>query len=104
MDKLTPNTLFLTPPLPNGIVVCGRCHLPVRQGKEHDFPEDCIRAKDAAFARLLAKIGTPRACKGCNATIWMVRILTGESKPYDAAGSSHFLTCPKREEFTGKKG
>ncbi len=95
------------PTLPTAIALCGRCRLPVAKGKEHDFAEDCVVALHAAFARLFPRIGTVMACAGCRATIWMVRVIEkGEKKvkPYDVAGSSHFLTCTHRAQFTGENG
>lgn len=80
-------------PAPRVVEICGKCNLPTKEGHE------CTAALKRTMALLMEKIGVPAVCRGCAATIYMVTIKTGEKKPYDVYGSSHFLTCPTAEQF-----
>ncbi len=52
---------------------------------------------------LMKLIGDPGTCRGCAAPIVWVSHRNGKKTPYDAdgetAGTNHFITCPKREQF-----
>ena len=89
---------------PEQLRTCDRCGLPVRPGKEHDYPEQCVSAYKRTTALIIEKIGTPRSCRACGALIYMITTNDGKVKPYDPSLTSHFLTCPNASEFYSKKG
>ena len=41
-------------------------------------------------------------CKGCGADIYWMKTKAGKNMPCNADGTSHFETCPKSREFSGK--
>ena len=38
-------------------------------------------------------------CKGCRASMAWANTPAGKMSPLDRVGTSHFITCPKRQEF-----
>ena len=49
--------------------------------------------------RLLGNVAEGNFCKGCHAQIYWLKHKNGVKTPYDADGTNHFITCPKRAEF-----
>ncbi len=62
----------------------------------------CLEAQAVAMAQLLDKIAAPTTCRGCPATIYMVRHKNGAMAPYTVAGLNHFSDCPAASNFTRK--
>ena len=49
-------------------------------------------------------LGNPDPCRGCGQTMyWRDHPTTGRPHPFNADGTSHFGTCPKANEFRGRK-
>lgn len=77
-------------------------------------PEDTFMAPDemaealtkaeARAAALVKNIGAPGRCSGCHSVIWWMLHMNGKRTPYDADGTNHFITCPKRDDFRKSKG
>lgn len=45
-----------------------------------------------------------KPCKGCGALIYWWETINGKPSPHDLDGTSHFATCPFREQFRKTKG
>lgn len=75
---------------------CRLCHIP------HAAEVLCVHAQAKAMQQLLERIATPTTCRGCPATIYMVRHKNGAIAPYTAAGISHFADCPAANQFSRK--
>jgi hypothetical protein len=76
---------------------CWTCHL------VHAADVTCLNAQKIAMRSLLEKIGQKTTCRGCPATIYMVRHSNGAITPYTEAGLNHFVDCVAREQFARKK-
>jgi hypothetical protein len=48
---------------------------------------------------LLRNIGDKGRCKGCGSPIYWVRHKNGRVGPYSENGLSHFIDCPKADQF-----
>lgn len=58
------------------------------------------------IADLVRHVGRPKVCTGpnCKQPIWQIfHEDTKRMCPYNADGTSHFITCPDRELFHGRK-
>ena len=49
--------------------------------------------------QMLIVCGDPGRCKACGADIWWMKTRNGKVAPYTKHGVSHFMDCPKAEEF-----
>lgn len=90
--------------------ICTSCGLHTR--KEHEGPRECIAALQRTAKLLVDKIGSPRPCSSCQATIYMVMVAETSGggdrqkprpKPYDISGQTHFLTCPNAADHFGPR-
>ena len=74
-------------------VTCQDC------GFIHGSNGACLDVVKLALARLVAAVGMPGECKGCQASIFWVRHINGKSVPYTTAGENHFINCPNAKDF-----
>lgn len=57
-------------------------------------------ALEGAVPKMYAAIGATKSkCKACARTIWWVTTKNGKRAPYTAEGFSHFVDCPKADQF-----
>lgn len=52
---------------------------------------------------LLKNVGDHGPCRGCGKPIIWVLHKNGARAPYNYDGTSHFIDCPKADEFRKKK-
>lgn len=55
------------------------------------------------ISKLLANIGDPGTCRGCQAPIYWVRHKNGKAVPYTATGLNHFIDCSAAARFKKAK-
>lgn len=62
-----------------------------------------LQKAERRMTLLLSNVGDAGRCRGCRADVLWVRHASGKIAPYDLNGEPHFATCPKADEFRGKK-
>lgn len=85
--------------------ICNNCKLPGEPTRSgcHADSLDCLKAMEKAMTALLTHVGQLGTCRGCNAPVVWVTHRNGKHVPYTMEGLNHFVDCPARTEFKGKK-